>query len=136
MVFYRLDLDQGKLQQVGIDRARRLVVDTTRQTFNRSLILCPVDTGRLRASGTQRVGQRGAVVWGEIIYNTEYATAVHDGRGPITIRPRNRKALRFEINGQVVFARVVRQPARPGRPWLGMALWETAVPAGFRVTLG
>lgn len=48
-----------------------------------------------------------------------YAVAAFNefGTGPKVIRPRRAKALRFQVGGRTVFAKVVHQPARPGRPW-------------------
>jgi hypothetical protein len=64
-----------------------------------------------------------------------YALAVHEGvHHPVVIRPKRAKALRFVINGRVVYARKVTLPPRPGRPWLRTALVEVAIPAGFTVT--
>ena len=41
--------------------------------------------------------------------------------------------MRFEIDGRVVYARAVHQPARAARPFLSQALAQVAFPAGFRV---
>jgi hypothetical protein len=114
-------------------KAEDLVRRTTRRTFNRSQVLVPVDNGFLRASGGWRV-YRVARSWrGEIEYAARYAAAVHNGRRALTIRARGKKAMRFVVDGQVVYARAVHQPARPARPYLMLALSQVATPAGFRV---
>ena len=114
-------------------RAETLVKRTTRRTFNRSQILVPVDNGILRASGGWRT-YRVARSWrGEIEYTARYAAAVHNGRRALTIRAKGRKSLRFVVDGRVVYARSVHQPARPARPYLSRALAQIALPAGFRV---
>lgn len=131
-----LNLNQAALHQVGMERARMLVNKVTRQTFNRSAVLCPVDTGRLRASGTMRIAERGSAVVGEVEYDADYAAAVHNGRRALTIRPRAGRYLRFTVGGRVVYARQVHQPARPARPYLATALVEVAGRAGFTVSIG
>jgi hypothetical protein len=133
MAYVHLRIDRGALQAVGMSRAETLVRRTTRRTFNRSQVLCPVDTGYLRASGKFSVGRVARSWRGEIEYTANYAATVHNGRRALTIRARGNKRMRFVVNGEVVFARVVHQPARPARPFLSMALAQVALPAGFRV---
>ena len=133
MAWAELRLNRGALQQIGMNKAKTLVTRTTRRTFNRSQILCPVDTGFLRASGGFRVYQVARSWRGEIEYTARYAAAVHNGRRALTIRSSTGKRLRFIVDGRVVYAREVHQPARAARPYLGRALYEVAFPAGFRV---
>lgn len=52
--------------------------------------------------------------------NTPYARAVHDGRGPVTIKPKRRKALSWK--GAKHPVKAVKQPARKGNPWLVRAV--------------
>jgi hypothetical protein len=136
MVAYTLRLDHAKLQAVGMREARKLVTRVVRRTLNRSAVLCPVDTGNLRASGSMSVGERGAMVVGQVVYTARYAAAVHEGRRALTIRAKGNGRLRFVVDGQVIYARSVRQPARAGRPFLATALREVATQEGFRVTIG
>lgn len=130
-------IDQTALTRVGTDGLRKLVDRTTRRVLNRSQVLCPVDTGNLRASGRRTpTVVFGGLVRGEVIYDAEYAAAVHEGRRALTIRPRSnspRARLRFVVDGRVVWARSVHQPARAGRPFLRTALIEEAGAAGFRI---
>lgn len=130
-----LDLNTAALHQVGMDAAETLVTRVTRRTLNRSAVLCPVDTGILRASGQMRIGRFGSQVKGEVEYTADYAAAVHNGRRALTIRAKGRGRLRFEVGGRVVYARQVHQPARPGRPFLTDALRDVAEPEGFDVTV-
>jgi hypothetical protein len=139
MAEYTLKLDRTKLQAVGVKRAKTLVTQVTRKTFNRSQALVPVDTGLLRASGQMNVTAGGTPgVQGTIIYTAEYAAAVHNGRRALTIRPRNPGGyLWFTIDGRRVRAKQVHQPARAGRPYLSRALREVAGAAqDFTVTIG
>lgn len=131
----RLDLNRYALNRVAGDAAGRLVLTTTRKVLNRAKILAPVDTGTLRNSQTMEVRFVGRRVVGTVSTRIKYALAVHEGvPHPVIIRPKRRKALRFVIDGRVVFARKVVLPPRNGRPWLRRALIEVAVPAGFVVT--
>lgn len=130
----RVNVSTAHLQQVGLDTANRLVTDVTRRTLNRSAVLCPVDTGRLRASGTMSVRQLGNQVTGRVDYTADYAMAVHDGTSPHTITPRRGERLRFVVGGQVVYARSVHHPGTPARPFLADALEEVAGGEGFDVT--
>lgn len=116
-----------------MDGARKIVSRVTRRTFNRSQILCPVDTGNLRASGGMKVGGRGSMVVGQVEYTARYAAAVHEGRRALTIRAKGGGYLKFVVDGRTVFARSVRQPARRGRPFLRTALLEVAAQEGIVV---
>jgi hypothetical protein len=133
-----LRINRAKLHGVGMDEARKKVNRVVRRTYTRSQVLTPVDTGNLRASGRMDLGRdMGAVVIGGVTYQAEYAAAVHDGRRAVVIRPKRPGGrLRFVVDGRVVYAREVRQPARAGRPFLSQALREVAPTEGFRVTIG
>jgi hypothetical protein len=142
---YQLDLDQNALQQLGMSTAKTLVTRVTRRTLNRSTVLVPVDNGPLRAHGQMRVGSFGNQVRGEVEYDIEYALMVHDGTSPHVIRPKRARSrrnprrpamLRFEVGGQVVYARQVNHPGTKPRPYLSTALREVAEPEGFLVTIG
>lgn len=114
---------------------------------NRAKILCPVDTGRLRASlrgqARRTFTLRPVFTVGS---NVDYAEMVHDGTRPHIIRPKRahtlrrsargvvKPALRFEINGRVVFARVVHHPGTEARPFLDRALREVTAGRGYRIT--
>jgi hypothetical protein len=135
MVAHTLHLSRARLNAVGMDASKSLVTRVTRRTLNRSAVLCPVDTGNLRASGKMKVGRTGSGYQGEVEYTARYAAAVHEGRRAITIRARRPGGqLRFSIGGRTVYARSVRQPARPGRPFLSTALAEIAGAEGFAVS--
>jgi hypothetical protein len=94
---------------------------------NRAKILCPVDTGRLRASirieSRRTLALRSIFTVGSDVY---YAPFVNDGTRPHEIRPRRAQALRFVIGGRVVFAKVVHHPGTRPNPFLDRALREVA----------
>jgi hypothetical protein len=136
MVRHTLRVDKAKLNAVGMKEARRKVGRVVRRTLTRSQVLCPVDTGYLRATGQSSVGTRGLVVVGEVVYTADYAAAVHNGRRALTIRAKGKGRLKFVVDGRTVYARQVHQPARAGRPYLATALSEVAAQEGFRVSIG
>jgi hypothetical protein len=136
MVAHTLRIDHAQLNGVGMEQARKIVTKVIRRTLNRSAVLCPVDTGNLRASGSMSGGPRGLVYVGEVVYSANYAAAVHEGRRALTIRAKGNGRLKFTIDGRTVYARSVHQRARAGRPFLSTALDEVASAEGFRVTIG
>jgi len=62
-------------------------------------------------------------------------TYLEQGTRPHIIRPVRAKALRFEVNGEVVFARLVHHPGTRPYPWL-MPAFERAVNETLPVLLG
>lgn len=136
MVAHRLRVDVAALNTEGMDLARRKVTRATRRTLNRSAVLCPVDTGNLRATGVMNVWDQGLTVRGRVEYTANYAAAVHNGRRALTIRAKGNGRLKFTVDGRTVYARQVHQPARAGRPFLATALAEVARGEGFTVTVG
>jgi len=121
------------MHATGMAAARKIVGRATRKTDNRSAVLCPVDTGLLRASRQSNVSVTGSTVTGVVRYTAEYAAAVHNGRRALTIRSRpGGPKLKFTVGGRTVYTRVVHQPARPGRPFLTTALREVAGQEGMR----
>lgn len=136
MVVHTLRLDRAGLNGEGVKTAERAVRRVTRGTFNRSQVLCPVDTGNLRATGQMDMRTQGLIVSGSVEYTARYAAAVHEGRKALTIRAKGGGRLKFVVDGRTVYAREVRQPARAGRPFLRDALIETATREGFTVSIG
>lgn len=134
MATYDLRLNRSALNGEGMSTARRVVTRVTRGTFNRSQVLCPVDTGNLRATGQSDVRDAGLTVTGSVKYTAKYAAAVHEGRRALTIRAKGNGRLKFVVDGRTVYARQVHQPARAGRPFLRTALIETATQQGFTVS--
>ena len=129
----RVRLDRASLQRVMTNASRRELKEASRQVVNRARVLAPVDTGRLRASiraDPPRIfSLRGSVTVGS---DVEYSGYVNDGTRPHTIRPRRTGGvLRFQVGGQVVFARVVNHPGTRARPFLDRALREVAEQRGY-----
>jgi hypothetical protein len=127
-----IELDKTGLK-VDANRFSTPVVRTvTRKVLNRSAILCPVNTGRLRASGKMKFREATKGPTGVVIYAVKYALPVHDGTGPYIIVPKKKKALKFKVGGKTVFAKKVRHPGVAGRPFLRRAAEEVATADGYR----
>lgn len=127
----RVKIDQGAADRAAAEIAYTEVVDVTRQLLNQSIIDTPVDLGQLRLGNQSTVERIGLLTRGVVWNDVEYAWAVHDGLPAQVIRPKTAKALRFEINGEVIFARKVTLPARKGRPWLADAAKKVANRRGY-----
>lgn len=65
-------------------------------------------------------GPRG--LQGVIVCDHPAVRYVLDGTRPHLIRPRRAKALRFEVGGRVVYAKLVRHPGTKANDFLGRAL--------------
>lgn len=131
----RIRVDQAQMRRVIRGASRTELENTGRRVVNRAKILCPVDTGRLRAS----IRGRASRTWTlrpqfTVSSNVDYASMVHDGTRPHTIRPRTKQALKFTVGGQVVFAKVVHHPGTRARPFLDRALREETAGRGYRIT--
>lgn len=128
----RIRLDRAALNR-QLSRASRTELEiSSRMVVNRAKVLAPVDTGRLRASirveSRRSLGFRTIYTVGS---DVEYAAMVNDGTRPHVIRPRRAQVLRFQVGGQVVFARVVNHPGTRPRPFLDRALREVASARGY-----
>ncbi|MEM7296009.1 MAG: hypothetical protein AAF330_05195 [Pseudomonadota bacterium] len=99
------------LQRYALQIAEKLREIATRQGN------VPYDKGDLaKAHVSEPVGTTDA----RLAVNTPYARAVHDGRGPVTIKPKRKKALTWRGRNHPV--KSVKQPARKGNPWLARAV--------------
>ena len=126
----RLRLTREQILAGTVPAAARGVTDVCRQIHNRASVLCPVDTGNLRAHHGMRVNR--ATCHGQVFNDADYAAAVHDGTRPHTIRPRHGRVLRFVAGGQVAYATRVRHPGVRPRPWLTTAAQTVAAETGVR----
>lgn len=133
----RVRLDRADLRRAIRGASRSELLNVGPRALNRSKILCPVDTGRLRASIKGQLTRTWTLrPQYTISTDVEYATMVHDGTRPHEIRPKNAQVLRFVMNGRVVFARVVHHPGTRARPFIERAVRETTAGRGYRITGG
>ena len=134
----RVRLDRADLRRAIRGASMSELRQVGPRVVNRAKILAPVDTGRLRAAiGPPKYSRtwtlRPRVT---IEVNVDYASFVHDGTRPHVIRPRNARALRFMVGGQVVYARVVHHPGTRARPFLDRAVREVTSGRNYRITEG
>lgn len=69
-----------------------------------------------------RVVEDGRGLHGVVTCDHPAVKFVLDGTRPHVIRPRRAKALRFEVGGEVVFAKRVRHPGTRKNDFMGRAL--------------
>jgi hypothetical protein len=119
-VSYRLDLNRPELDRQSEAFGRRRMRSLQRRIANQARADVPVRTGNLgRSIGEGQVRVTGPrTVSGSVHATARYAAPVHEGSRPHVIRPRRAKALRFEIGGRTVFAKMVRHPGSRSRPFL------------------
>ena len=79
----------------------------------------PVDHGRLAGSFQFQKVAPGVY---KVFTNVEYARDVWQGVGPFEIVPIHAEALRFEIGGEVIFAKRVQHPGFEGNDYVGRAV--------------
>lgn len=82
----------------------------------------PVRTGRL--AGSFELNQLAPLTW-RIHTAVEYALAVLEGTEAHDIVPVHARALRFQVDGQWVFARRVRHPGTEANPFIDRAVGRT-----------
>lgn len=161
----KIDLNNLRVQQVGVELAAKEIAEATRVTLNRADVLTPVRHGNLRAGNQMTMRARRTSVTGTVENRVKYALAVHNGTKPHTIAARRQKALTFfwgKVGSQVFVPRTragkrlgtgyrkskhgattfwigkgfVRHPGTRARPWLDDALREMAATRGYRYTPG
>ncbi|AQT78325.1 hypothetical protein B1R94_02345 [Mycolicibacterium litorale] len=114
------ELNEAELNRQVREIGRRRMASLQRRIANQARQDVPVKTGNLgrsiREGEIRFVGP--AVVQGSVEATAPYAAAVHEGSRAHVIRPRTAKALRFEIGGRTVFAKMVRHPGVKARPFL------------------
>lgn len=92
--------------------------------------LVRVRTGRLLSTIDTRVIPQKRRTWVAVVAGGKgitYTGYEHDGTAPHEIRARRKKALRFMIDGQVVFRKRVWHPGTTGTLFLTMALPYAAI---------
>lgn len=93
---------------VGVEE--RLVEEVAESALGAARQLVPVRSGRL--SRSLRIEPRGRlerhVVMGGA--RAPHAPYVEHGTRPHLIRPRRARALRFEVDGEIIYARLVHHP--------------------------
>ena len=97
-----LDIKAFRLEK-PIEELVKKTADFAEKTMKEK---APKRTGRLRGSIRKKVGRLEA----EIGPSAPYAIYIEYGTRPHIIRPVRARALRFEVDGEVVFTRLIRHP--------------------------
>lgn len=128
------EINEPEFNRQIITHARRGMARLQRRTATQARQDVPVRTGNLgRTIGEGQIRTVGPrTVEGSVHANAGYALYVHEGSRPHVIRPRNAQALRFEVGGRTVFARLVRHPGTKARPFLRNAGMRVAAEEAAR----
>jgi len=133
----RLEIDDARLQAAVMPRLEVFMAAFVRTSATTAKSIAPTRTGRLksliRADPVRRTGP-----WrldSSVTSAAPYSAPVHEGARPHVIRPRFARALRFEIDGRVVFARRVNHPGQRAQPYLRNAV-HRAASADPRIQVG
>lgn len=115
-----LHIDDAKLQGAIMPQLETFTKGFVSQVSTQAKAIAPVRTGRLKASiHPDPVNRTGPwTLESGVSADAPYSAPVHQGARPHIIRPRYARALRFEIDGQVVFAKFVRHPGQRAQPFL------------------
>lgn len=124
----RVELDERELNDQSRVFLRRRMASLLRRTATQARADVPVRTGNLgRTIGEGPISFTGPrTVHGSVHAKADYALYVHEGSRPHLIRPKRAQALRFQIGGRTVFAKLVRHPGTRARPFLRNAAQRIA----------
>lgn len=113
-------LNEPELNNQARAFARRRMASLQRRIATQARADVPVRTGNLgRSIGEGQIRFTGPrTVSGSVHALADYAAPVHEGSRPHLIRPRKAQALRFQIGGRTVFAKLVHHPGSRARPFL------------------
>jgi hypothetical protein len=109
------------IEKKAKDAVNKGVYDAADMVFAKSQEYAPIDKGTLRKSAVVSYGPGPKA---KIEYKATYAAAVHEGTKPHEIRPKNKKALAFEIDGKEIVVKKVMHPGTEPRPFLARAVEE------------
>lgn len=123
-----LSIDEGRLQSATMGRLEVFAKAFVSEASATAKQLVPVRTGALKASihpdPVRRTGP-WRIDTG-VSADARHAAPVHQGARPHVIRPRHARALRFEVDGRVIFAQRVRHPGQRAQPFLSNAVHRVA----------
>lgn len=129
----KVTLYKGEPKQFVNDPTGPVLADLLRRMTRvkfESRKLVRVRTGLLLSTIDTRVGVNARGPWAAVVAGgkgIDYVGYEHDGTRPHEIRARRKKALRFIVDGQVVFRQRVWHPGTTGTLFLEMALPYAAI---------
>jgi hypothetical protein len=115
-------LDQGRLSRFLRLRGGIVERRLARRTSRVAGIACDLAPGSMGDYVDWHIEEGPHGLEGVITCDHPATRFVLDGTRPHIIRPRRKKALRFEVDGQVVFSSIVRHPGTRANPFLQRAL--------------
>lgn len=104
--------DFSNLVELATERATKVAVSNLQE---QAVTNSPADTGNLRRNIVADFQND------EVRAQANYSAAVEYGFPAKTVRAKNAKALRFEKDGKVIFAKSVNLPARAPNPFMRLA---------------
>lgn len=133
-----LHIDEAALQADVMPKLETFAAAFVHRVVAEAKQLAPERSGNLKRlivpDAVRRVGPWSLATGVSSL--AEYSAPVHEGARPHVIRPRNARALRFEVEGgRVVFARRVNHPGNRANPFLRNAVHRVAS-ADPRITVG
>lgn len=128
--------DLTSLRQKVTTRARQAHVIAAAEMKTKYRAAAPYKSGDTQASVdvinfTAGTAQLGATA----VATTPQAKWTDEGTEAHTIRPRNKKLLRFRVGGRIVFAKVVHHPGNEGTRWFsntGPREWSGALQRAYQ----
>lgn len=84
--------------------------------------LCPLKDGQLIGSFSHEVESSDREIIGRIKNSAGHAAYVEFGTPPHEIRPKDKKALAFQIGGKTIITKVVHHPGTQGIPFMRGAM--------------
>jgi len=116
-------IDQGALRRLLRSRSGRAYRKLAERTERVASIAEQLAPGSMGSYVTWKVEENSKGLQGVIVCDHPAVLFVLNGTRPHLIRPRRRNGfLRFEVNGRVVYSRLVRHPGTKPNDFLGKAL--------------
>lgn len=123
------------MDRLAARNTRKVAEETRIRAQQLAGVLVNVRTGRYR-DGFQVKRNFTARGPGWQVFNpVEYAPYIEEGTRPHVIRPKRAKALRFVVDGRVVYARIVHHPGTKAQHVLARAVREVGVRNGYNVRI-
>ncbi|MFF2612378.1 hypothetical protein [Kitasatospora sp. NPDC058046] len=117
-------IDQGRIARLLRLRGGLAERGLRRRTERTAAIAERMAPGRMGDFISWKITEGPRGLQGVIVCDHPATRYVIEGTRPHIIRPRRAKALRFEVGGRTVFAKVVHHPGTKPNPFLQRALRE------------
>jgi hypothetical protein len=95
------------------EKLNRAMPEIARRIQNELILICPVDTGRLKNSIKVKSYDGGIIIW-----MVEYGKFVEFGSPPHVIKPNSKKALKFKKGKKEIIVKKVNHPGSRPNPFI------------------